>query len=535
MSASSQVLAIHSDTERGSRDYSGHLARLLVLGASFGAGWVLNHVGAGRPYFGFLVLIGVILVCIGLVLGPSSQRASTRLAVPLFDLAWIMFAMYLTDGLGSFLLPLLYVFVATAALRGNRWELGTCLAGAITGIFILAGTHATGPQLSLAVSQAALLAAGALAVRLTASASQVAAPSDASEALYEQLLGTVSDAVVTLQPQNWTVLDANAAARELFGSARDEDLIGQPLDRAVTFHDHAFPTVCRQRLARSEEVCDTVTYATTRDGRELVLRFNFLPARGASGVTAVQAVIEATEEPQAVTRTTPLRDDDFSVNYIPSLTHELNNHLAAIRLSAELAATTGKIPDFDEIQQQVDHCQEVLQTVVLQILRSSAPVQSPDETPGSDLRTVIERCLLLTRPQVLTSGIELQVSVPAELPEVVGFAHELQEAIIRVMIYSIKVMSKQDPPRVLGLLVSPHEHEVEVLITDSSTGLNSRQTAILNGRYAAVARAEDRTWDIVRDGVCRFGGQVQAANGLNGGMRLKIDLPIVAQQVVASA
>jgi len=74
------------------------VARLLVLTATFVGGYFLNQVAHGRPYFGFLLISGVILLCIGLVMGPTRQVRAARLAVPLFDLAWISFAMYLTDG-----------------------------------------------------------------------------------------------------------------------------------------------------------------------------------------------------------------------------------------------------------------------------------------------------------------------------------------------------------------------------------------------------------------------------------------------------
>lgn len=537
VSAASSRSAGAAGTRHALGDYGGHFARLLVLLGSFFAGWLLNHLSAVRPYFGFLVVTGVILVCIGLVLGPQTKRASTRVAVSLFDLGWIMFAMYLTDGLSSFLLPLLYVVVAAAAVRGNRWEMGTTVAGAITGIFILASTNATGANLSLGVAQATLLAAGALAVRLTATAGATdTTETRDTDKLYEALLSTTSDAIFSLDPDDWTIREANPAATRLFGAAGDGgDLVGSSLEKVLAFRDHAFPQTCREKLAKQEEVRDAVTFGQGGQGETLVLRFNLLPALSVEGFSSVQAIVEITQEQAAIRPAAPPRRDDFSVNYIPSLTHELNNHLAAIRLSAELAATTGRAPDYEQMQQQVDHCQDVLQTVVLQILRASVPVQATGETPASDLRTVIERCLLLTRPQVLTNGIQLQVNLPAELPAVAGFTYELQEALVRVLIQSVKAMAVQEPPRTLSLSVMPHEHELELLIVDTSGGLNSRELTVTNGRYTAVSRAEDRNWEVVRDAVCRFGGLIHASNGLNGGMRLKINLPLIAQAQEASA
>ncbi|MHB8994298.1 MAG: PAS domain-containing protein [Armatimonadota bacterium] len=534
MAGPSQARVVNRYRESFLADYGGHMARLLVLFACFAGGWLLNHIAAGRPYFGLLLLTGVITVCIGLVLGPGPHKASTRLAVALFDLAWIMFAMYLTDGLSSFLLPLLYIVVATAAMRGRSWEIGTTVAGAITGVFILASTNVTGTSLMMAVAQSTLLAAGALAVRLSASARGLQSATNENHALYESLLQMTSDAVFSLDPETWEITEANPAAAALFGGAAGRDLRGRPLPEIIRFKDHSFPQACRHKLNQGEEVRDAVTYARNSDGEDLMLRFSLSPGGDGDGA-AVQAMVEIAEEQDVVVRPAPLPRDDFSVNYIPSLTHELNNHLAAIRLAAELAAATGRPPDLEEIQRQVDHCQDVLQTVVLQILRAAAPVAVNGETPSCDLRVVVERCLLLTRPQILTSGIHFEVDLPPDLPSVAGFAHELQEALVRVVIRSVKMMALQEAPRQLTITVASQSRAVELLFTDSTEGLGTRELAVINGRMAGVARAEDRGWEVVRDATCRFGGTVQASNGLNGGMRLKITLPVIREQVTATA
>lgn len=510
-------------------DYGGYLARLVVLLATFGAGFLLQHVSSGRPVFGLVILIGVLLVCVGLIAGPRTGLTGTRIVVPLFDLAWIMFAMYLTNGLNSFLLPLLYIVVATASMRGDRWEIGTSLAGSLTGIFILATIHHDQADWPFAAAQAALLAAGALAVRLTAGV-QFRRVAQASRELYKDLLATTSDAVFTLDADEWMICEANPAAVALFADPMKQ-LKEQPLASVIHFVDTAFLKTCREKLSHNEPVRDALTYATSRDDKRLTLRFNLSPFWQQDDAHLVQAVIEVTEDVEALPKTRPTpSDDDFSLNYIPSLTHELNNHLAAIRLSAELAEATGHTPDFKTMQQQVDHCQEVLQTVVLQMLRSATPVHSTEGIPTAELSQAVERALLLTRPQVLTAGVNLRVSIPADLPQVACFTHELQEALIRMIIHSVKLLSTAEQPRNLSLSAKVKGEHVEVLMIDDGPGWGARELSVLNGRSVVPCRAEDRGWDIVRDAICRFGGKVQASNGLNGGIRFRMTLPLTAEQ-----
>jgi sensor histidine kinase regulating citrate/malate metabolism len=93
----------------------------------------------------------------------------------------------------------------------------------------------------------------------------------------------------------------------------------------------------------------------------------------------------------------------------------------------------------------------------------------------------------------------------------------------------------REPPRELSITVVPQPRTVDIVVTDSGEGLGLREMAVVNGRASTASRAEERSWEAVRDATCRFGGTVQASNGLNGGMRLKITLPVIREQVTATA
>jgi C4-dicarboxylate-specific signal transduction histidine kinase len=45
----------------------------------------------------------------------------------------------------------------------------------------------------------------------------------------------------------------------------------------------------------------------------------------------------------------------------------------------------------------------------------------------------------------------------------------------------------------------------------------------MNG-HATASRGDHRVWNIVREGVTRFGGTLAVSNGLNGGARFRITL-----------
>lgn len=514
-------------------EHNGYLARLIVLGAALVVGLVLRSLSAGSPYYIFMVLGSVLLICVAMVVLPHRPTGLLRLTVPLLDVAWIMFAMHLTNGPQSVLLPLLYVVVATAAMRGDRWEMGLTAAGAITAIYVLAVVWRLPEHLAMAAVQAALLAAGGLAVRLMATSDVSARGAErTTRELYDALTQATSDAVLTLDP-DWKIREANPAALSLLGNLDDEEagVEGQALDSLLEFTDTTFLGICRHRLDREESIRGSLTTVQTRDGHQLSLSFSAIPVLDGDRLTAIQAIIGVSEDVETPGQSRHVwPGHDFATHYIPSLTHELNNHLAGIRLSAELAETTGRQPDYRLIQEQVDHCQDVLRTVVAQILRASMPGRDVQEEAVSDLRSMIEHALLLTRSQVLSTSVQLQLRVPeGRLPQVRGHSYELQESLVRLILHCVRSMVGQEPPRALTFAVDVREHLAEITLIDVGPGLKWHELAAING-HGVLSRSEQRAWSVVREGIVRHGGSLSATNGLNGGARFKISLPLAGAE-----
>jgi len=87
-------------------------------------------------------------------------------------------------------------------------------------------------------------------------------------------------------------------------------------------------------------------------------------------------------------------------------------------------------------------------------------------------------------------------------------------------------MSDREHPRTLTLVADTREGWAELTLTDFGPGLKWNELAAINGHSVPVSRNEQRVWNLVREGITRFGGSLTASNGLNGGARFKITLPI---------
>jgi nitrogen-specific signal transduction histidine kinase len=521
----------HSLSQPAAGRYSGHWARLFVLLVAFGVAYALHALGSARPFLHFLILSSVILLCVALLMGPRNELRSARMAVPLFDLAWLTFAMHLSRGASVYLLPALYIVLATVALRRDNWGTSMALAGIVTAILLTVTAHQSGTALEVAVAQATLLAAGGVALRLTIGVTSPAVAERHDQRPSDILSEKTSDGVFTLTVDDWRIVEANPAGRALLDPLSDDDVRGRLLPEMLRFADDAFLKTCQEELAKGQPVVDVSTHAHDVADRKLLLRCNMEMVEQKSSVPLIRAIMQIVPDQNEAMATRAERDD-FILNYIPTLTHELNNHLAGIRMSAEFAVATGRMPDFQQMQQQVDRCQDVLHTVTLQILRSAAPSCVPEKLPETNLRIALERSLLLTRPQVLSQGVHLQVDTPPDLPHVIGFTHELQEVLARVVLQSVERMTEQESARAIAITATARPTSVDLVITDTGPGLNSRELYILNGKQVAASRSEDRTWKTVRDAACRFGGDLQASNGLHGGVRLRLSLPIAEPQEV---
>ncbi len=538
MTHSSSMPQLSNSAESKTCQYE-YLARLLLLAATFVAAVLLNQLVDSGLYLSFVILGGLLFTALGLFLAPEAKQRSIRLAIFLIDLSWISLAIYFTRSatqeLNSFVFPLLYIIVALAAMRGDRWDAGIVLAGATLALFLLAFTVSSGTAFAEVAAQVTLLGAATLAVRLVNRAAVICAPPEPTIKLYEWLEEKTSSPVLILQREDWRIVRANPAAKTWLGNSPETPLEGQSLTELLQFSEQSFLSVCQETLEQQQPVTDA--YAQVRDpqGHDITVRCHMLPLPSTYDASVngseklVQAIFEIVPPEEQELAPSSLRSVEFALNYLPSLTHELNNHLAAIRLSAELAATTGKLPDFEVMQQQVDHCQNVLQTIILQILRMAAPRGAAARPAKVDLREVVERALLLTRPQVLANGLQVQLDIPEAVPPIKGLAYELQEAIVRIILQAVARVSKdKDAPRMLNIAIKPREQTVDLIISDWGTPLSMREKAVLSGKLVDVSRFEDHPWEAVREMFTRFGGEVQASDGLQGGLRIHVSLPIFA-------
>lgn len=503
--------------------YRAYLTRGIVLVAAFVVAQMFHQLSAGRPYFSLLTLLGIIALCAAVVLSPQRQVRAIRLLIPVFDVAWMMFAMHVALTVDGFWLPVLYMVVALATIRGERWEVGLSMAAAITGLFIIAAVYYSGSNILLATGQATLLTAGALATRLLVSQPAAEVERNATEELYGALLEATSDAVITLAPETWRVWDTNATARELFAETQaGEDLLNIPLSDLFDSPDKNELQQVLSQVATGLAIINMAVSVKTVDGQAIPLRLTLTPAFSDGSICFVQALLRNEETGIG------LQDDrETALRYMPVLAHEINNQLAAMRMNLEMAHLTGEPPKYPELLQQVETSRNVLKTVLTHVRTLTSPEDADGEQEKyTDPRTAIEGALLLGRPQLLVNNIALSVSLPDELPPVGGRREDLQEALVRVILHCAETMAGNDPPRSLLVSAMQTSGGIEILMQDTGPGLSLAETAYINSFQGSCGMGtRRRLWNAVRYRLRACGGVLHATNGLNGGTRYSFHIP----------
>jgi nitrogen-specific signal transduction histidine kinase len=451
-----------------------------------------------------------------------------RLVLRLGELIWLLLAIGLTSGLENLLVALLCAWVAVIALDGSLPATACAVAGAAGGLLALSGLRLTEASVAVAAGQAILVVAIGGASRLVAGPRRRTAPQVGVAPLeaHRALLEAVSDPVLLVATDSLEIRGCNAAAVNALGAGADDDrLVGQRLDQVLDFGTEGELEDARRRVTEGDAVRDLAATIRADDGQTRSLLLNLALIHMTPDAGCLQVVARALPDVSAAPASRPAHD--YVSHLIPSLTHELNSHLGTIRLSAELACATGTMPDCQVLQEEVGHCQRVLQTVVTQMLRASAPpTDDTDEPPQTNLAQAIENAVMLTQPQVLGNDIDLQVRLPqGPLPPVVVHLHEVQEALVRIILRSAQSLHELAPPRKLSCGVTVQEGSVVLVVAHAGSGLRWGELAAANGQEGANPRGDDRIWTVIREGLTRFGGSLTASNSVAGGVRFRIVLP----------
>jgi PAS domain S-box-containing protein len=361
--------------------------RLLLLVAAYVAGGALNAAAPALPSFALLTLVAMAALILAFVFR-RPQGAVLGGVVVALDLAWVLFALHFTGGLASPLVPLLYAVVALACLRSNSLDIGIAVAGAVVGIFTIAYVWESDPGLALsaAAGQAALLGAVTVVAYSYANWLRANGTRRIAEAdVYRSLLSHSRD-IIAATDQQFRLRSINEGGARLLGVGQATAAAqGRDLFELIQPHSRATTEVIKGQLAAGRPVFNLPLDGRTAEGRELSLELTAVPVAG-QGIDGVCLMLKDVTDLRHYQRDLAQPGRQASINQVvTTITHELNNPLAAIRLCAELSALTNSAERAEEIMELVDRCDDVIQG-----LQQYTTRRTDSSTGGSHHAALIE-------------------------------------------------------------------------------------------------------------------------------------------------
>jgi signal transduction histidine kinase len=157
------------------------------------------------------------------------------------------------------------------------------------------------------------------------------------------------------------------------------------------------------------------------------------------------------------------RDKLFTLGLLAGgVAHDLNNPLAVISAHAQILLR--RAPDEEAGEQlrdiigAVDRCTRIVNDL-LNFAR-----RHPTETGPVDLADVVRATVGMRERKLATSGVEVQVQIPDDLPLVAGDWHQLQQVILNVLVNAEHAL--QERGRTLRVSAAPVDEPAPSVVLD---------------------------------------------------------------------
>ena len=242
-------------------------------------------------------------------------------------------------------------------------------------------------------------------------------------AWYKSFFDNATDAVFMVQPETWSVLDANEYAATILGKPRDE-LLGATLPQ--------FRRIFKLLTRSSSPIVLSELSFDTPHGANLMMEVSarFIDYEGNK---LIQAIARDVSEQHALTDKLVQADKMVLLGQLSAgVAHEIRNPLAAVNLN--LQVLNRKIeedaPEFTYVKtalQGVERISKIVE-VTLNFSRPAMP-----DIKGLNLNTLLPATLDLVASVIKRKEIKIELDLDDNLPSVAADAKQMQQVFINLI------------------------------------------------------------------------------------------------------
>ncbi|MEO8428146.1 MAG: ATP-binding protein, partial [Verrucomicrobiota bacterium] len=220
--------------------------------------------------------------------------------------------------------------------------------------------------------------------------------------------------------------------------------------------------------------------------------------------------------------------------FVAGVTHELNNPLTALIGFAELLQKSG-VDDrqrrfSDRIVQSAQRCHKIVQSLL------SFARQHPPERKLANLNELLEATVDFMAYEMRTSNIQITTDLAANLPPVMGDAHQLQQVFLNIINNSRQAIEGHQPQGALRICSGTFGGQFRITFQDDGPGISQDNLKKIFNPFFTTKEAGKGTglglslsYGIIKE----HGGSITAQSQRGAGATFIVELPIAPAEMAS--
>ncbi len=307
------------------------------------------------------------------------------------------------------------------------------------------------------------------------------------------------------------------------------ELLGRPLlDLAAPSFGRPLAHALESTL-NGQQVDNLELQIIRRSGAAGQFSANLSPMRDEQGTITSIVVVLTDITDSAVLRDKLVHAEKMAAvgQLVSGVAHEVNNPLTAILGFADLLMENPDLPetarkDLRVILQEAQRTKQIVQNLL------SFARQMPPQRSAVQLNTILRRTIQLRSYDLNSHGIEVIEHLDAELPEVLGDAHQLQQVFLNILNNAYDAVHEVGRPARIEIMSTKSGDCVEVSFCDNGDGI-TQPDRIFDPFFTTkeVGKGTGLGLSICYGIVKEHGGDILCHNNLGGqGATFIVRLPV---------
>ena len=264
---------------------------------------------------------------------------------------------------------------------------------------------------------------------------------------------------------------ANRRWREA-GGYQQQQLVGHPLTGLIAPGRRQAMQDALQATLSGQQVDNLELPVMRADGRTGQFSVNLSPMRDDHGQVASIVVVMTDITDAAMLQAKLIHTEKLAAvgQLVSGVAHEVNNPLTAILGFADLLMENPDLPepakkDLRVILQEAQRTKQIVQNL-LSFARQMPPQRRPVQ-----LNTILSRTIQLRAYDFSSHGVEVIEHFHANLPEVVGDSHQLQQVFLNILNNAYDAVREAGRPARIEITTSATGGFAEVSFRDNGQGI----------------------------------------------------------------